>query len=110
MRKCLSEEVIKDLAGNTHAIQTLDQEWEQLMIDRERLRGIFPTGDAKIVLPCNLNRLIWNAQKIFRINMRKPTDLHPVKVISGGYKREIKSIDVGGCRSFKSLVISCPSF
>ena len=91
MRKCLSEEVIKDLTGNTHAIQRLDQEWEQLLVDRDNLRGIFPTGDAKIVLPCNLNRLIWNAQKIFRINSRKPTDLHPVKVVDG--KRKFKKLD-----------------
>ena len=37
----------------------------------------------QVVLPCNLQRLIWNAQKIFRINVRKPTDLHPVKIVEG---------------------------
>ena len=31
----------------------------------------------------NLLRLIWNAQKIFKVNMRAPTDLHPLKVIEG---------------------------
>lgn len=40
-------------------------------------------GESKVVLPCNLHRLIWNAQKIFRINKRKPTDLHPLKVVEG---------------------------
>ncbi len=35
------------------------------------------------MLPCNLQRLIWNAQKIFRINKRKPTDLHPLKICEG---------------------------
>ena len=34
-----------------------------------------------MVLPCNMQRLIWNAQKIFSINTRKPTDLHPVKIV-----------------------------
>ena len=37
----------------------------------------------QVVLPCNLQRMIWNAQKIFRINVRKPTDLHPVKIVEG---------------------------
>ena len=39
----------------------------------------------QVVLPVNLLRLIWNAQKIFKIDMRAPTDLHPVKVIEGTY-------------------------
>lgn len=36
-----------------------------------------------MVLPCNLLRMIWNAQKIFHINSRLPSDLHPVKVVEG---------------------------
>lgn len=35
------------------------------------------------MLPCNLLRMIWNAQKIFHINSRLPSDLHPVKVVEG---------------------------
>jgi len=34
-----------------------------------------------------LSRLIWNAQKIFRINTRKTTDLHPLKVVEGIFFR-----------------------
>lgn len=37
----------------------------------------------QVVLPCNLLRMIWNAQKIFHINSRLPSDLHPVKVVEG---------------------------
>ena len=33
------------------------------------------------MLPCNLARMIWNAQKIFHINKRGPTDLNPLKAI-----------------------------
>ncbi|KAJ8311231.1 hypothetical protein KUTeg_011217 [Tegillarca granosa] len=77
MKKCLSEETIKDMMGNAHSLAELEKEWDQLKEDREALRNIFPTGDSKVVLPCNLQRLIWNAQKIFRINTRKPTSLHP---------------------------------
>ena len=83
LRRCLTEEVIKDLMGNTYALDELEREWKQLQEDRSAVRQTFPKGDSKIVLPCNLQRLIWNAQKIFKINLRKPTDLHPVKVIDG---------------------------
>lgn len=37
----------------------------------------------QVVLPCNLARMIWNAQKIFRINPRTPTDLNPLRVVEG---------------------------
>lgn len=37
----------------------------------------------QVVLPCNLLRMIWNAQKIFHINPRLPSDLHPIKVVEG---------------------------
>ncbi len=50
---------------------------------RRILRTIFPSGDNKVVLPCNLNRLIWNAQKIFHVNTRQPSDLSPLKVVEG---------------------------
>lgn len=35
----------------------------------------------QVHLPCNLQRMIWNAQKIFRINLRQPTDLNPIEAI-----------------------------
>ena len=47
----------------------IEGEWEQLQRDRESLRQIFPNGNTKVVLPCNLERMIWNAQKIFHINL-----------------------------------------
>jgi len=64
-----------------------DQEWEQLKEDRDSLRQIFPSGDSKIVLPCNLQRMIWNAHKIFKTDKHKPTDLHPLKVVEGNTNR-----------------------
>ena len=39
------------------------------------------------MLPVNLHRLIWNAQKIFNIDVRKPTTLSPIKVI-----KEVKEL------------------
>lgn len=41
----------------------------------------------QVVLPCNLARMIWNAQKIFRINTRTPTDLNPLRVVDGKPKK-----------------------
>lgn len=69
--------------GSSDVISELEKEWEQLVKDREALRQIFPSGESKVVLPCNLQRMIWNVQKIFHINKRAPTDLSPLRVIQG---------------------------
>jgi len=83
MRKIFSEEVLKDLMGSNDSVSELEKEWDQLNNDRDTLREIFPSGESKVVLPCNLKRMIWNVQKIFHINKRGQTDLNPVKVING---------------------------
>ena len=41
------------------------------------------SNNFQVALPVNLGRLIWNAQKTFKINTRVPTDLHPSKVFEG---------------------------
>ncbi|KAB0401776.1 hypothetical protein E2I00_019989 [Balaenoptera physalus] len=71
-------------------------EFERMREDREVLRVIFPTGDSKVVLPCNLLRMIWNAQKIFHINPRLPSDLHPIKVVEGVKELSKKLVIVNG--------------
>ncbi|XP_064638126.1 DNA-directed RNA polymerase II subunit RPB1-like [Lineus longissimus] len=83
MRRSMNEDVVREVLGDAHIISELESEWEQLKVDRDQVRRCFPTGDARIVLPCNMARLIWNAQKIFRIDIRKPCDLHPLKIIEG---------------------------
>lgn len=83
LRKVFNEDVLKELMGSGEVISELEKEWEQLNVDREALREIFPSGDNKVVLPCNLKRMIWNVQKIFHINKRATTDLSPIKVIQG---------------------------
>lgn len=85
LRRVFNEEVIKELMGSGEVISELEREWEQLQKDREALRQIFPSGESKVVLPCNLQRMIWNVQKIFHINKRAPTDLSPLRVIRGAY-------------------------
>ncbi len=81
--RIFTEDVVRELLGNPSSLSELEQEWERLSADRRTLRTIFPTGDSKVVLPCNLNRMIWNAQKIFHVNLRGQTDLSPLKVIEG---------------------------
>lgn len=64
---------------------------------------------TQVVLPCNLLRMIWNAQKIFHINSRLPSDLHPVKVVEGklrgGKLSRIQSLEgcVGGAGGSPSI-------
>ncbi|KAG5899829.1 hypothetical protein JTB14_012300 [Gonioctena quinquepunctata] len=96
LRRVFTEDVIKQLMGSGEVISELEREWEQLQKDREALRQIFPSGESKVVLPCNLQRMIWNVQKIFHINKRGPTDLSPLRVIRGVRDLLNKCIIVAG--------------
>ncbi|CAG9581409.1 unnamed protein product [Danaus chrysippus] len=83
LKRIFNEDIIKELTESGYVIADLESEWEQLCKDREILRQIFPSGESKVVLPCNFRRMIWNVQKIFHINKRMSTDLSPIKVIQG---------------------------
>uniref|UniRef100_A0A8R1TQ24 DNA-directed RNA polymerase subunit n=1 Tax=Onchocerca volvulus TaxID=6282 RepID=A0A8R1TQ24_ONCVO len=96
LRKMYTENVVRELQGSAEALKEVETEWAQLEEDRRLLRKIFPKGDAKIVLPCNLQRMIWNAQKIFRVELRKPTDLNPLRVIEGVNELSKKLVIVSG--------------
>nr|XP_031363499.1 DNA-directed RNA polymerase II subunit RPB1 [Lonchura striata domestica] len=96
LRRTLQEELVKDILSNAHIQNELEREFDRMREDREVLRVIFPTGDSKVVLPCNLLRMIWNAQKIFHINSRLPSDLHPVKVVEGVKELSRKLVIVNG--------------
>ncbi|TNM93829.1 hypothetical protein fugu_002005 [Takifugu bimaculatus] len=96
LRRTLQEDVVKDVMTNAHVQSSLEREFEKMKEDREILRAIFPTGDSKVVLPCNLARMIWNAQKIFRINTRTPTDLSPLRVVEGTHELSKKLVIVNG--------------
>ncbi|XP_054731469.1 DNA-directed RNA polymerase II subunit RPB1-like isoform X2 [Anastrepha obliqua] len=83
LRKYFSEETVRDITESTEIIAQLEVEWDQLCRDREALREIFPTGDSKVVLPCNLQRMIWNVQKVFHVDKRATTTLNPLDVMKG---------------------------
>lgn len=75
-------EVGHDLEGDIVMQEILDEEYAQLTKDRQVLRSfIFPSGDARWPLPVNLQRTIRNAQQIFHISQRAPTDLVPSEII-----------------------------
>merc|ERR1719350_2720207 len=96
MRKLFNDEVLREMVGQSEVVAEIEREWQQLIKDREALRQIFPKGNAKIVLPCNLERMIWNAQKIFHISKRNPIDLNPMKMITGVRELLKKCIIVPG--------------
>ncbi|KAL6731297.1 hypothetical protein Aduo_002175 [Ancylostoma duodenale] len=96
LRKYYTEDLVRELQSSPEATKELEAEFQQLEEDRRLLRKIFPAGDAKIVLPCNLQRLIWNAQKIFHVETRKVSSLSPLHVIDGVRKLSKKLIIVSG--------------
>ncbi|XP_003740810.1 DNA-directed RNA polymerase II subunit RPB1 [Galendromus occidentalis] len=83
LRKVYTEDVVKELNSSASAVAEMEREWDCLKKDREILRNVFPTGTSSVVLPCNLSRMVWNAQKTFRVNSRGKTDLSPLRVIEG---------------------------
>ena len=79
----LTEQAIGELAADMTTIEQLEDEWKRLNDDRVGMRKLFPMGDMHFALPCNIDRLIWNAKKMFGVNARKQTDLNPLKAVEG---------------------------
>ena len=89
-------EILREMVGQSEVVAEIEREWQQLIKDREALRQIFPMGNSKIVLPCNFERMILNAQMIFHISKRNPIDLNPMKMITGVRELLKKCIIVPG--------------
>ncbi|CEI98631.1 Putative DNA-directed RNA polymerase (Fragment) [Rhizopus microsporus] len=80
----LSYNIRQKIEGNEDAQAILEQEFAQLQEDRHKLQTtIFKNGEDKWPLPVNLSRLIVNAQQIFHIDPRTPSDINPFQVIDG---------------------------
>ncbi len=77
----LRESVVNDVTAQPDALQVFAEEFESIKKSRELLRMNFPRGDVDTFLPCQLDRLIWNAQKLFSVNKREPSDLNPINVV-----------------------------
>ncbi|KAG2223050.1 hypothetical protein INT45_008251 [Circinella minor] len=77
----LNYNILQAIEGSTIQ-RELDTEFGRLAEDRETLRTfVFKNGEDKWPLPVNLQRLITNAQQIFHIDPRKPSDIHPLQVM-----------------------------
>ncbi|XP_037927048.1 DNA-directed RNA polymerase II subunit RPB1-like isoform X2 [Hermetia illucens] len=79
--KIFEEKVLEEINQNRDAVQEVNEEWKRLKQNRQLLREIFQTGELKATLPCDLHRMIKNAQRLFHIDERFPTNLSPLKVI-----------------------------
>lgn len=75
--------VIEKCRNEPELRMLLDEEYEQLLKDRVSLREIMgcrgsgSESDPSTYLPVNVDRLIWNAQRQFRINVNEPCPMHP---------------------------------
>lgn len=80
----LDYSVLKSIENDADLPDEFAKEFARLADDRELLRThIFKNGEDKWPLPVNLQRLITNAQQIFHIDPRKPSDIHPMQVLDG---------------------------
>ncbi|KAI3381551.1 hypothetical protein SNEBB_008712 [Seison nebaliae] len=82
LRDHLVDDVITNMHDDNRTVNLFNIEWDQLKEDRNHIRSIFKTADPNVVLPCNLYRLIENAQKEFSINTHGKSDLSPLFVIN----------------------------
>ncbi|KAL6222224.1 hypothetical protein ACLB2K_005616 [Fragaria x ananassa] len=75
-------EHVEDLKTIREFRNVFDAEVSKLETDRLQLgTEIAVTGDNSWPLPVNLKRLIWNAQKTFKIDFRRTSDMHPMEIV-----------------------------
>ncbi|KAM7261225.1 hypothetical protein ACFE04_026700 [Oxalis oulophora] len=75
-------EHLEDLRNIQELRDVFDAEVHKLEADRRQLgTEIVPPGDSSLPMPVNLKRLIWNAQKTFKVDLRRPSDMHPVEIV-----------------------------
>lgn len=87
----------EELLRDTTAQQLLMEEFQQLTVDRLALRPkVLLTGDDGVYLPVNLKRLIWNAQKRFRVDSYAKSNLDPKTIIESLRELEKKLMVVRG--------------
>lgn len=96
LRKRLHEEVVKEIQSNSEMHAVIDEEFDQLSRDRELVRQIFPRGTTKVALPCNMQRMILNSQKIFKLNKLSKSDLDPKTVVESIRELTKKLVIVSG--------------
>ncbi|KAK7395062.1 hypothetical protein VNO78_15604 [Psophocarpus tetragonolobus] len=75
-------ETVEDLKTIREFRNVFEAEVQKLEADRYQLATeITSNGDCSLPLPVNLKRLIWNAQKTFKVDFRRPSDMHPMEIV-----------------------------
>ncbi|KAL6565809.1 DNA-directed RNA polymerase II subunit rpb1 [Orobanche hederae] len=75
-------EAVEDLKTIREIRSVFDAEVQKLEADRFQLgTEIATTGDNSWPLPVNIKRLILNAQKTFRVDFRRHSDMHPMEIV-----------------------------
>ncbi len=77
----------------------LDREFDEIVTGRNELRkGIIALGNNEVALPVNMQRIISNAQKMYRIQMNKPahSDLTPMYIMSAVEELEKRVVVIPG--------------
>ncbi|XP_057805487.1 LOW QUALITY PROTEIN: DNA-directed RNA polymerase II subunit RPB1-like [Salvia miltiorrhiza] len=75
-------EAVEDLKTIREIRSVFDAEVQKLEADRYQLgTEIATTGDNSWPLPVNIKRLVLNAQKTFRVDFRRPSDMHPMEIV-----------------------------
>ncbi|KAG5135211.1 hypothetical protein JHK82_026399 [Glycine max] len=76
------QEPVEDLKTIREFRNVFEAEVQKLEADRHQLAiEIASNGDNSLPLPVNLKRLIWNAQKTFKVDFRRPSDMHPMEIV-----------------------------
>ncbi|MED6135271.1 DNA-directed RNA polymerase II subunit rpb1 [Stylosanthes scabra] len=76
----LLEGPIEEMKTNTELRNVLEAEVLKLAHDRSQLATEI-TCKSSLPLPVNLKRLIRNAQKDFKVDFQKPSDMHPLEIV-----------------------------
>ncbi|CDP14970.1 unnamed protein product [Coffea canephora] len=75
-------EAVEDLKTIREIRSVFEAEFQKLEADRLQLgTEIATTGDNTWPLPVNIRRLVSNAQKTFKIDFRRPSDMHPMEIV-----------------------------
>ncbi|PWA79497.1 RNA polymerase II large subunit [Artemisia annua] len=78
----MSTEHVEDIKTIREIRNVFNVEVQQLEDDRVLLgTEIATTGDNSWPKPVNLKRLIWNAQKTFKVDLRQTSDMHPLEIV-----------------------------
>lgn len=80
--KLVTPEILQEMLTDENMQSLFNEEFNCLLKDVKYLKSVFKDGEHRRPLPVNIKRLVQNAQKQFRTDCDKPSDLHPGKIIS----------------------------